>query len=191
MRRPAFLASTVSVWHVLVLNAITLVLVGILVGGALGDGLVGRAAFKPAGAFRMATAASTTSQVVTGAMGETTILRVSFRVPSGRRADIAAFFNSQITKVDSTPANPPIGLCFNSIRLDNAASGPILNPGELLTLDGFVDPAADSLHAVTASVQGVRNDLPPGNHTLYVRANSGGEGCRWQDRSIVVLANLR
>jgi hypothetical protein len=188
MRKPTFLTGTVSIWQVLVLNVVTLVVAGVLVVGITAAGAVsGPNAFKPSGKIRIATAASTASQLVTGAMGEQTVLSVSFNVPSGRQADIMAFFNSQITHAQPTT----VGLCFNSIRLDNPTVGTILAPGQMLTLDGGVVVAGGAVHAVAAGIQAQRAGLPPGNHTLYVRAVSGGVGCRWGDRSLFVIANVR
>lgn len=131
----------------------------------------------------------TSSIAVAGADGETTILSLPFTVPPGRQADIAAFFNGQLRHVSSTP----IGSCFGLMRLDNATIGPILSPtaAAFLLLDGTVETSLSALHTVTASLQGIGANIAPGPHVLYVRATTGGQGCSFGQRSLVVLATFR
>ena len=70
-------------------------------------------------------------------------------------------------------------------------TGPSCPSGELLLLDGGVVPASGGFHAVAASLQAVATDVPAGAHTLFMRAETGGQGCLYGARSLFAMANLR
>jgi hypothetical protein len=123
---------------------------------------------------------ATDSIQVTGAAGPQTILTLPFTVPPGRVADVSVFFNGQLTHASATP----VGLCFGEVRLDDPVNGTVLAPGELLLLDGGVQPAGGALHAVAA-------DVASGLHTLYMRAETGGQGCFYGARTLMAISNLR
>lgn len=132
---------------------------------------------------------ATNSIQVTGGAGEQTILSLPFVVPPGRRADITAFFNVELMHASVSP----VGSCFGLMRLDNEIAGPRLPPTQdsVLLLDGGVQPAFGAFHAVSAGLHGVASNIGPGAHTLYVRAVTGGAGCFYSQRSLVVIATFR
>jgi hypothetical protein len=138
-------------------------------------------------ASRVASVQATDSIQVTGAGGPQTILTLPFTVPPGRVADVSVFFNGQLTHASATP----VGLCFGEVRLDDPVNGTVLAPGELLLLDGDVQPAGGALHAVAASLQALAADVSSGLHTLYMRAETGGQGCFYGARTLMAISNLR
>jgi hypothetical protein len=187
MRGERFLGRSVSLGHVLVLNAATLVVAGVLVVGAAvaGAGSV-IDSFRPVGNFRMASSSTTTSTLVEGADGPTTVLSVTFDVPSGKRADILVFYNGQLTKATTST----VGLCFGSVHLDNPGST-ALAPGEQLLLDGGVAASGGAVHGEAASLQARKQGVTPGHHTLYFVAETGGVGCYYDNNALFVVANVR
>jgi hypothetical protein len=186
MRKVELLGRPVTIGHVLLLNAVTLLLVAVLALGVTSAGAVTPNAFQGAGSFRMASATRTTSVLVEGADGPTTILAVSFRVPAGKRADLLAFYNGQLTKQTTST----VGLCFGSIHLDSPSSAE-LAPGQQLLLDGGVAASGGAVHGEAASMQARKNGVLPGTHELFFVAETGGVGCFYGNSALFVVANLR
>lgn len=134
--------------------------------------------FLPAGTFYMATA-SKSDQVYYNADGlEHETLKATFAVPSGKKADIVAFFNASAYKEGT-------GFCYVKFRLDSMG-GTVLNPGELGVADG--DVFADNYPTLAA--QGFRKNVSSGAHTLYVTIRSTESYCEVENRSLIVLANV-
>jgi hypothetical protein len=185
MRVPGFMSAKVSIWQVLVLNAITLVMVAVTVVGVTVVGASGLDSFRPIGSIRMANSYSTTTKTVAGADGDTAILSVQFTVPSGKVADIQVTYQGQIHKATTSL----IGLCFGELRLDSP-TGSVLAPGQQLLLDGGVLSAGGAVHEVSASLQGRKNSIPSGSHRVYFVASTGGVGCAYGDRSLFVVADI-
>lgn len=180
-------SAKVSIWQVLVLNAITLMLVTVMAVGVTVVGAADLNSFRPSGSFKMASAYSTNSVLVEGSDGRTSVLSVQFTVPSGKVADIQVTYQGAMIKATTST----VGLCFGELRLDSPNSGDVLPPGQQLLLDGAVDPAGSGVHAVSASLQGRKNSIPAGSHTVYFVAETGGVGCYYQSRSMFVVANIR
>ncbi len=184
MRSPSFLRGQVSVGHVLLLNAMTIVIVAVLVYGAGAFATASPSAFQPGGSVRIASATSSSDVTIDFQPFERTILQASFSVPSGKRADVLAFLNGTVN------TGPNIVVCKVVMRLDGASSGTVLAPGEMTFLDWY---EAAGLVPVTRSVQGRKNSVGPGSHTLYVRGiNASGENtCSFGARSLFLVANIR
>jgi hypothetical protein len=186
MRKVSILGRPATVGHVLALNAVTLGLVTVLALGVASVGAVSPNAFQGAGSFRMASATRTTSVLVEGGDGPTAVLSVTFDVPPGKRADLLAFYNGQLTKATTST----VGLCFGSIHLDSP-SGAELLPGEQLLLDGGVAASGGAVHGEAASMQARKNGILPGTHELFFVATTGGVGCRYGNNALFAVANLR
>lgn len=186
MRVPGFLSAKVSIWQVVGLNVLTLVMVSVIVVGAAVAGAAGIDAFRPTGTIKMANSYSTTTKLVEGSDGPTSVLNVQFDVPSGKVADIQVTYQGAIMHA----ADTTVGLCFGELRLDSP-SGSILQPGQQILLDGGVETGGGGLHAVATSLQGRRNSVSSGSHVIYFVAETGGVGCYYQDRSLFVIANIR
>jgi hypothetical protein len=136
------------------------------------------AAFLPAGAIRMAAASARVAQYVKSTDGDVTVLTVDFSVPIGHTADVAAFFNAESYKY-------PNGYCYLEFYLDSA--GKSLRPGRVWVADGYVFNGAYP----TISAQGFLGNIGPGNHTIYVKMQTTGGDCYVNDRSLIVLSNVR
>ena len=185
MRVPGFLSAKVSIWHVLVLNAITIVMVAVVVVGVTVAGAAGPASFRPIGSIRMANAYKTAQRLITGTDGKQAILSVAFSVPSGKVADIQATYQGELSKASTSL----IGMCLGELRLDSP-TGTRLAPGEQLLLDGGVSSAFGGVHMVSASLQGSRTAIPSGSHRVYFVAETGGDGCYYRNNSIFLLADV-
>ncbi len=134
--------------------------------------------FLPQGTFNMAEAQSNTSQTVHSVDGEVEVLRVSFTVPSGQHANIAAFFNAEAYKY----AN---GYCYLKFYLDAIGSGGALRPGKLWVADGYVYSGAYP----TISAQGYKGSIGAGTHSVLVTLSTTGGDCYVDDRSLIVISN--
>jgi hypothetical protein len=79
------------------------------------------------------------------------------------------------------------------MRLDDAVAGATLAPtaDAALMLDGGVQVAFGGFHATSASLQAVGTNIAPGAHVLHVKAETGGQGCFFGARSLVVMATFR
>lgn len=129
------------------------------------------------GSFHMAAAKSNTSQTVHAADGEVEVLRVSFSVPAGKKADIAAFFNAEAYKY-------PNGYCYLTFYLDGIATT-ALQPGELWVADGYVYSGAYP----TISAQGYERNVGAGTHSVIVTLHATGGDCFVDDRSVILISN--
>jgi len=186
MRVPGFLAAQVSVWHVLVLNAMTMVMVAVVVVGVTVAGAAGPASFRPVGSVRMANAHKTAATLVKGSDLKKAILSVAFTVPSGKVADIQVTYQGELAKASSSL----VGMCLGELRLDSP-TGSLLAPGQQLLLDGGVSTAFGGSYTVTGSLQGSRDAIPSGSHRVYFVAETGGVGCYYRNNSIFLLADIR
>jgi hypothetical protein len=131
----------------------------------------------PPGAFRMAAAKSNDSLTVHAADGEVTVLQANFTVPSGKRTDVAAFFNAEAYKY-------PNGYCYVTFYLDGIGTV-ALNPGELWVADGYVYTGAYP----TISAQGFKTNVAPGSHSVLVTLHTTGGDCYVDDRSVILIQN--
>ena len=175
------LSTELKLWHLL----LVVVLLAIGTGTSFGQ------TFPPAGAdadrssdvlftpgsFRMAAASSNTSQTVHSIDGDVEILRVSFSVPSGKRADIAVFFNAEAYKY----AN---GYCYVTFYLGGIGAT-ALQPGQLWVADGYVYTGGYP----TFSAQGYKANVGSGSHTVLVALTATGGDCWVNDRSIILISN--
>jgi hypothetical protein len=134
-------------------------------------------AFFPSGAFRMAAAHSNISQVVHSVDGEVTVLQADFSVPSGKKADIAAFFNAEAYKY-------PNGYCYLKFYLDGIGTG-LFHPGQIWVADGYVYSGAYP----TISAQGYKGNVGPGAHSVLVTLSATGGDCFVDDRSVILMSN--
>ena len=131
----------------------------------------------PSGAFKMAGAQSNTSMTVHEADGEVTVLHVNFSVPSGKKTDIAAFFNAEAYKY-------PNGYCYLTFYLDGIGTT-ALKPGQLWVADGYVYTGAYP----TISAQGYLGKVGPGSHSVLVTLSATGGDCFVEDRSVILISN--
>jgi hypothetical protein len=178
------LSAELKLWHLL------LVVVLLVIGSGTSFGQTGPPtdadsshsslssnAFFPSGSFHMAAASSNISQYVHAVDGEVEVLRVSFSVPSGKKADIAAFFNAEAYKY-------PNGYCYLTFYLDGIATT-ALQPGELWVADGYVYNGAYP----TISAQGYKANVGAGKHSVIVTLRATGGDCYVNDRSVVLISN--
>lgn len=133
--------------------------------------------YLAAGRFRMATSSSTTPLFVKSVDDWKEVLRASFRVPSGQKAGIAAFFNAEAYKYAS-------GYCYARFELED---GTVFSPNNngIWVADGYVYNGAYP----TISVQGFRLAVPAGSHSVIVKIQATGGDCYLTDRSLILIAN--
>ena len=179
------LRAKVSLAHVLLLNALTVVAVAILALSASGAGAATPQVFQGAGTFRLASAAQATEVEVQGVTVKT-VASVSFTVPSGHKADIQATYTGQ---VQSTTSGAEVGVCFGGMRLDSASD--YLKPGEVLVLDRRIEVAGGESLTLNATIQAFKNGIGAGTHTLKVIGDAASSnGCWFNPGSITVVANV-
>jgi hypothetical protein len=177
------LRAELRVWHLLLV--VVLVLgsgTGVMGAPATGNAPSPAAldAYWAAGQVRMATVSSTTAVYVKSTDGWKAVLAITLTVPSGQKADIAAFFNGEGYKY----AN---GYCYARFELEN---GTVLKPDESehngqWVVDGYIFKNAYP----TISDQGFMLAVPPGTHSVTVKMMATGGDCYVADRSLIVIAN--
>jgi hypothetical protein len=170
----------VSLGHVIVLNALTVVVVAI-VGLAAGVGAASLDAFRPSGSYHMVTAYSASSIDVH--QSGVSLLLGTFTVPSGKRADIQATFSANIVSEDLGPA---VGVCQAEMLID---SGTSLKPGNVTLLDKGVDNGS-GYYGEQRSFQAFKSNLGPGTHNLLVTGGAGGNGCWYGPMTLFIDANV-
>ena len=131
----------------------------------------------PSGAFKMAGAQSNTSMTVHEADGQVTVLQADFSVPSGKKTDVAAFFNAEAYKY-------PNGYCYLTFYIDGIG-GTALHPGEEWVADGYVYTGGYP----TISAQGYLGKVGPGSHSVLVALSATGGDCFVDDRSLILISN--
>ena len=137
----------------------------------------GSKAFLPQGAFNMAVSSASGALYVRSTDGDKEVLRATFTVPAGQRADIAAFFNAEGYKY-------PNGYCYLKFNLD--AIGPAdLRPGKMWVADGYIFKGGYP----TISANGYKTSVPAGAHTLIVTMSNTGGDCYVSDRSLILISN--
>jgi hypothetical protein len=176
------LSAELKLWHLL----LVVVLLAVGTGGAsagqtatppgAGSNLSSDA-FFPSGAFNMAAAKSHNSLTVHSVDGEVAVLRVAFSVPSGQKADIAAFFSAEAYKY-------PNGYCYLTFYLDGIGTA-ALQPGQVWVADGYVYSGAYP----TISAQGYEGNVAAGAHSVLVALHTTGGDCYVDDRSIILISN--
>jgi hypothetical protein len=176
------LSAELKVWHLLLVVVLLAVGTGTAVARQSApptdaDSGVSSDRLFPSGAFKMAAAKSTTSMTVHEADGEVTVLQVGFSVPSGRKADIAAFFNAEAYKY-------PNGYCYVTFYLDGVGTT-ALAPGQVWGADGYVYSGAYP----TISAQGYKAKVGPGAHSVLVTLDATGGDCYVDDRSVILISN--
>ena len=175
------LSTQLKLWHLLLVVGLLAVATGASAGqnatptGAHSD--LSSAALFPSGVFNMAAARSNSSLTVHAVDGEVTVLQVAFSVPTGKKADIAVFFNAEAYKY----AN---GYCYLTFYLDGVGTV-TLHPGQLWVADGYVYSGAYP----TISGQGYRGNVAAGPHTVFVTLQTTGGDCFVQDRSVILFMN--
>jgi hypothetical protein len=176
------LSAELKVWHLLLVVALLAVSAsGTSAGLSTPTGAspnLSPDGFYPAGTFNMGTAQSNTSLTVHAADGEVEVLRVSFSIPAGQTAAVAAFFNAEAYKY-------PNGYCYLTSYLDTIGSGPVLYPGELWVADGYVFNGKYP----TISAQGYVGHIAAGAHSVIVTLHATGGDCFVDDRSLIVISN--
>ena len=176
------LSAELKLWHLL----LVVVLLAVGTGGAsagqtatppgAGSNLSSEA-FFPSGAFNMAAAQSNNSLIVHSVDGEVEVLRVNFSVPSGQKADIAAFFSAEAYKYAT-------GYCYLKFYLDGIGTA-ALRPGQVWVADGYVYSGAYP----TISAQGYEGNVAAGAHSVLVTLNTTGGDCYVDNRSIILISN--
>jgi hypothetical protein len=178
------LSAELKVWHLLLVVVLLAVGTGTAVARQSAppiddDSGVSSDRLFPSGAFKMAAAKSTDSLTVEVADGEVTVLQVDFSVPSGKKADIAVFFNAEAYKY-------PNGYCYLSFYLDGVGTTP-LPPGEVWVADGYIYNGGYP----TISAQGYKGKVGPGAHSVLVALTATVGDCLVDDRSAILISNQR
>jgi hypothetical protein len=175
-----FLGTKVSLGHVLLLNAVTVVIVAVIAVAAT-VGAASPASFRPSGSFRMVTAVN--NDVVDVHQAGVNVLSASFTVPQGKVADIQATYNATIVSED---LGAGLGLCQVQMLID---TGTVLKPGQATLLDKGVDNGS-GYYGEQRSYQAMKNNLGAGTHNLIVAASGGGTGCWYGPGTLFIDANL-
>ena len=186
----------VKSWHVLV----ALVAAGVLVMGgvvlasdrgamktqspphsAAAADSVGAKFFK-GGRIRM-TASSLTSSVEVGSSSDTSVISASFRVPSGKKADVFAQFHGEAYNNASTAG----GYCYGEFRLDGVG-GDTFAPGEEWLVDNYLYGPGNY---PTISMNGFKRRIGPGLHTVFFTMDQAGNAdCFIYGRTLLLTANI-
>jgi hypothetical protein len=177
------LGAELRVWHLLL---------GVVLVLGSGTGVMGAPAhanapspaaldsYLTAGQLRMAVSGSTAAVYVKSTDDWKAVLAVSFTVPSGQKADVAAFFNAKAYKY-------PNGYCYARFELEN---GTVLKPDTADHLgqwvaDGYIYKGGYP----TLTDQGFMVAVPAGLHSVTVKLKDTGGDCYISDRSLILIAN--
>lgn len=174
-----------KVWHLIVFGVALFLLGGGAVALADTDGI---AAFWAQGTVRFnAASVSNAGTTVSIPPNQTEVLvsEVSLDVPSGKRADVQAFFNGYV-QLSSTPTQ--FVQCFARIRLDSVG-GAEFKPGLVHMIGGNKDNLPTS--GIALSVNGWRKNVGQGTHKVQLYMSSTSNGCSVSERTFQVIANIR
>jgi hypothetical protein len=174
------LSAELKLWHLLVVIVLLVVGAGTSAGQTAtptGTDSVSSDRYFPSGAFKMAAAKNNDALTVHSADGEVTVLQADFSVPSGKRADIAAFFSGEGYKY-------PNGYCYLTFYLDGIGTV-ALRPGQVWVADGYIYSGGYP----TISAQGFKSNVGPGPHSVLVTLSTTGGDCYVADRSVILISN--
>ena len=173
------LNAPVKFWQLIVVS----VLVAVLTSTATVSAAPYMVGVWPTGSVRMSGAFGTDVNSVTVPKGytPTVILEKTITVPAGKSADIAVIgmVNFQ------SGASPNYIYCFGRYRLDNSSGGTIFKPGSYV-LEGFNPPPNN----ISVPLNGYLQNVPAGNHTIYMVADAGYADGIAQSRSMIILMNV-
>ena len=127
----------------------------------------------------MSTASASEAVYVKGVDGLKEVLKLEFRVPNGKKADIVGLFNAESYKY-------PNGYAYLEFHPDSLDSEP-LTPGQQWVADGYIHSGGYP----TITGQAFLKNVGPGNHTLYAAMSSTGGDTYVADRSLILFANVR
>jgi hypothetical protein len=172
------LDSNLRIWHLLVMG----VLLALLTGGTFVVA-AGPAAFWPAGNVRLASAQNDNTISITGSNNPAVrVLRTTFSVPSGRKADLQAVFTADLHHGIGTFA-----YCFGEFTLDGSPPDDQFNPGSYQLLGGSTATQPD---AVSVAMTGIRRGVGSGFHTVDVYIDSAYGGCTLFAHAMTVAVDL-
>ena len=163
-----------------------LILVSVLVAALTSTATVSAAPYLvgvwPTGSVLMSGVFGTDNNSITVPSGyvDTTILQKTITVPAGKVADIAVIGMVNFQAGSSTGYI----YCFGEYRLDNIA-GTAFKPGTYI-LEGFNPPPNN----LSVPLNGYLQNVPAGNHTIYMVVSAGYTSCTAQDRSMIILMNV-
>jgi hypothetical protein len=178
------LASPVQLWH--------LVLVAVLVSVLTSTVTVSAAplsALWPAGTIRMAAVSDNGDNniVIPADYSNVAVLEQVINIPAGKRGDLMVMGEVDIQTDNSTTHYQ---YCWGDIRFDNInAVNKIFKPGTPYMLEawGNIDRVPYSL---SLPINGYRQNLPAGDHTIYMVMSAGYGECNARTRSMMIFMNI-
>ena len=136
-----------------------------------------------AGSIRMSSSKSN-AYVSVDSDTVTKVLRTSFKVPSGKTADVQATFTGTFAHNIGTYA-----YCFGAFTLDNQTyPDATFQPGQVQLFGGATSTEPDQL---SLGMTGYRTTIGPGTHFVNVYISPAYAGCTVEDRALNVLVNIR